>query len=425
MCRLMTIRHLATAVLVVVVGLFVLALVMERNCGGWGWSALKAFAEAATVGALADWFAVVALFRHPLGLPIPHTAVLVRKQDTIAKSIASFFCDNFWVPAEIRTRLLAMSPSRTLVNLLSKSQGAVSGLSSGILQQLESGLQTHRHALSTLLSTLLPTLPLKGALRGLVNGIRQSEFPNTAVDLVIAEASRYINANQRVIAGEVANSIQQMIGANGIQQIIPTNLAGGLGGLLGNGLGQLVGNGIRDTVGTLVASRVSDYADELAGNPHHPLRADIQRAVMQALEDIAEGRRYDSELTAALNSLCCQESVALFLESVLPLLKEAAADSSGERAATERLCAVLEANPELCAAADRIIAEIAAEIVARTAEPVAQALESTIRGWDMDTMVSKLEAQVGNDLQYIRLNGTFVGGLIGLLIYVGVALVNM
>ena len=415
----MNVRNLATAVLVVVVGLFVLALVMERNCGGWGWSALKAFAEAATVGALADWFAVVALFRHPLGLPIPHTAVLVRKQDTIAKSIASFFCDNFWVPAEIRTRLLAMSPSRTLVNLLSKSQGALAGLSSGILQQLESGLQSHRHALSSVLTALLPSLPLKGAMRGLVNGIRKSEFPNTAVDLVITEASRYINSNQQVIASEVANNIQQ---------IIPTNLGGGLGGLgglFGNGLGQLVGNGIRDTVGALVASRVSDYADNLASNPHHPLRMEIQKTIMKTLEDIAEGRRYDAELTAALNSLCSQESVALFLESVLPLLKETAADPAGESAVTERLCAVLEANPELCSAADRIIAEIAAEIVARTSEPVALALESTIRGWDMDTMVSKLEAQVGNDLQYIRLNGTFVGGLIGLLIYAGVALVNM
>lgn len=418
----MNVRNLATAVLVVVVGLFVLALVMERNCGGWGWSALKAFAEAATVGALADWFAVVALFRHPLGLPIPHTAVLVRKQDTIAKSIASFFCDNFWVPAEIRTRLLAMSPSRTLVNLLSKSQGALAGLSSGILQQLESGLQSHRHALSSVLTALLPSLPLKGAMRGLVNGIRKSEFPNTAVDLVITEASRYINSNQQVIASEVANNIQQ---------IIPTNLGGGLGGfgglggLFGNGLGQLVGNGIRDTVGALVASRVSDYADHLASNPHHPLRMEIQKTIMKTLVDIAEGRRYDAELTAALNSLCSQESVALFLESVLPLLKETAADPAGESAVTERLCAVLEANPELCSAADRIIAEIAAEIVARTSESVALALESTIRGWDMDTMVSKLEAQVGNDLQYIRLNGTFVGGLIGLLIYAGVALVNM
>lgn len=144
-----------------------------------------------------------------------------------------------------------------------------------------------------------------------------------------------------------------------------------------------------------------------------------------ALEDIADGRRYDAELTTALNSFCCEDAVAMFLETELPLLKEAAADTSAESAATERPCAVLDANSELCSAVDPLISEIAAEIVALTSEPVAQTLESTIHARDMDTMVSRLEAQVGNDLQYIRLSGTFEGGFIGLLICAGVALVNL
>lgn len=147
----------------------------------------------------------------------------------------------------------------------------------------------------------------------------------------------------------------------------------------------------------------------------------------QALTDVGTGAKYDAELTRALGSLTSRASVVSFLEGALPLLQQSISGSGDETEAqvVERLQRALRDNPEVCAALDEFIADIAASLVAGTADIVAAELENTVRSWDMNTMVSKIEEHVGNDLQYIRLNGTFVGGLIGLVIFAVSSLVAL
>ncbi len=412
---------IATAALVVVVGLFVFSSFMTHHYAGWWWAALKAFAEAATVGALADWFAVVALFRHPLGLPIPHTAVLVKKQDSIAKSIASFFCDNFWVPDQVRARLVGMHPSGFLLRMLSRHQGALGNIRKEMLQRLGAFLanEKSRNGVAAAVAGVLPSLPLKEIVCGLVNCMRNSALPSVAADIVVAEAAGYARRNKEIIAGEVAACVDP-------SQFIPRNLGGVLdvfgGGALqqlGGGVNQVFLASVRTIVGPLVADRVCSYADGIAREPNHRVRLEIRNSILQALTDIAEGNKYDAELSAALAALAGKDSVIRFFDAILPYLQSASAVSSEteEQAIAQRLAHVLNENPELCSALDSAIANLAADLVAQTSDLVASELESTIRSWDMNTMVSKIESQVGDDLQYIRLNGTFVGGLIGIGIF--------
>lgn len=412
---------IATAALVVVVGLFVFSSFMTHHYAGWWWAALKAFAEAATVGALADWFAVVALFRHPLGLPIPHTAVLVKKQDSIAKSIASFFCDNFWVPEQVQQRLQGMQPSGFLLRMLSQHQGALGKLRSELMQRLGNILanETYRNSIAGAVADSVPVLPIKELVRVLVSSIRKSALPSVAADIVVAEAAGYARRNKEIIAGEVAACVDP-------SQFIPRN-RGGIADIFGGGLLQQFGgsvnqvflSSVKNIVGPLVADRVCSYADGIAREPNHRVRLEILNAIQQALADIGEGGKYDAELTAALAPLSSKESVMHFFESVLPQLQKASVEASEHDEQTIALCLtrLLNETPELCSALDSAIANLAADLVARTSGLVASELESTIRAWDMNTMVSKIESQVGDDLQYIRLNGTFVGGLIGIGIF--------
>lgn len=416
------IRWIATAALLAVVGLFIFSLFMSRLYGGWWWEALKAFAEAATVGALADWFAVVALFRHPMGLPIPHTAVLVKKQAHIAKSIATFFCENFWVPEQVRERLQSLSPSRFLLQALEQKPGAIGGMRACVVESLSNFLSTEkrRHATAGVLAEVLPALPLKDLVRAFVNGLRRSDFPATAADIFVNEAAGFARKSSGTIADEIVAGVDPT-------RLLARGTGGGLFGMLGSGVNQVVGDSLKTVLSPLVAGRVRAYADGISGDPNHKLRAELQLAVEQALTDVGTGAKYDAELSRALSSLTSHASVASFLEGALPLLQQSISGSGEETEAqvVERLQRALRDNPEVCAALDEFIADIAASLVAGTADIVAAELENTVRSWDMNTMVSKIEEHVGNDLQYIRLNGTFVGGLIGLVIFAVSSLVAL
>src|SRR5687768_16366670 len=111
-------RRAATALLVLMAGVFVVALRFERTHPGWGY--LKAFAEAAMVGGLADWFAVTALFRHPLGIPIPHTAIIPANKDRIADTMAGFLRDNFLTPTVVARRMREMNLARAAGDFLAE-----------------------------------------------------------------------------------------------------------------------------------------------------------------------------------------------------------------------------------------------------------------------------------------------------------------
>lgn len=450
------VRGIATAALVAVVVLFAFSSYMSHHFGGWGWAALRAFAEAATVGALADWFAVVALFRHPLGIPIPHTAVLVRKQDSIAKSIADFFCDNFWVAEQVRARVLTLQPASAFVQAAGQQNGVLTSLLTGLRRTLAEQLRNRAviSQLSDVLTKLLPSLPLADAVRGLVRAVEKSQLPSAAVEMMVNEAATYVNTHrtdirQEVIAcfraakpsvgkgaGAVVGDIAGFVGDVVDTAILPfpdidSRLASGKRSFFGNVLEKVAGNAARgvggvvdkvadgglDLVADMATDAICKYVNTVKAEPEHSLRQKLATAIRDTLSAVGNGTRYGEELADALNSLTVPAVDTILRE--LPQLLE---DSQGHPSDSEdkllsKLANGLQENPQLAATCNETLANLAAGFVSNTRDAIASELENTIRAWDMNTMVAKIEEHVGNDLQYIRLNGTFVGGLIGLLIF--------
>ena len=396
----MNARKIATYSLLAVVLLFIFSLCMVEACGGWGWEALLAFSEAATVGALADWFAVVALFRHPLGVPIPHTAVLVKKQASIAKSISSFFCDNFWIPQEIHAKVMNAAPTTYLMRLLSEQPKNINNVKFLLKQRLEMFFNSTQNCnrLADVLEETLPTLPLKKGVYGVLRGVSSSDLPRKATDIFVKEAANYARDNKELLAREAASCITPKI----VNQM-PL-------------MGALISDGIESIIGQLAAGRITAYLTEVAADVHHPLRLQLQRCIEQNLVDIASGSKYDTEIDESLSALTRSVNISKLLQK-LPRLLNQDEDTEDNGKLLHQLKNALECRPDLTLTIDSALADLAAALVNGTRELVARELETTICAWDMGSMVSKIEEHVGSDLQYIRLNGTFVGGLIGLLIY--------
>lgn len=393
----------ATGVLAVAMLLFGISCWQISCGGGGGWLALRAFAEAAMVGGLADWFAVVALFRHPLGLPIPHTAVLQHSQERLANAIASFFSSSFWVPQQIRARVAEVSPSRALVRAALGAQGAGERLQRCVKEELLPLLRDESicRALAQVLQQALRGVPLEHFARRAAGSVAQSKLPESAVTLLLEEGSSYLVAHRT----ELEIRLGQTMAAKGAE-------------LLGGGMGGFIDPFIRTALAPMVILESTAYLKQLAGTPHSPLRVSIHARLSAMLQQIADGQRGSKELAHFREQLTDEETLCGALRRIpefltaTPRFSQAEADSW-----LPALQHFLESHPPVAQAMDTLLADLAADVAERTAPMVEQELKRTIISWDMATMAERLEMQVGDDLQFIRLNGTLVGGLIGLFIF--------
>lgn len=376
----------------------------QISCGGGGgWQALKAFAEAAMVGGLADWFAVVALFRHPLGLPIPHTAVLQRSQERLANSIASFFRSSFWVPQQIRARVAEVAPTRALVRAALGAQGAGERLQHCVKEELLPLLRDEAicRALAQVLQQALQGVPLEHFARTAAGSVAQSKLPESAVTLLLEEGSSYLATHRT----ELEIRLGQTMAAKGAA-------------LLGGGMGGFLDPFIRTALAPMVIQESTAYLKQLADAPHSPLRVNIHARLSTMLQQIADGQRGSKELGYFRETLTDAETLCGALQHIPEFL--AASPRFSQAEADSWLPALqhfLELHPPVAQALDTLLADLAADVTERTAPMVEQELKRTIMSWDMATMTERLEMQVGDDLQFIRLNGTLVGGLIGLCIF--------
>lgn len=394
----------ATGALVAVALLFILSLVMLRCGGGVGWQALKAFSEASMVGALADWFAVVALFRHPLGLPIPHTAVLANSKPRVASSIASFFSANFWLPELVREKIVKVAPVRLLLKAVGAGDKEASDkLRSTMLQEILPMLQepSIRRDLAAKLRVFIDRMSLENTAAGLLQGAAGTELPARVTASLAAEAASFVADNKDTLANELADNLP-----------MPAMLRDSL-------VGRVLGAGFGMTLAPLVVDKLQDYLAEVAATPAHPLRAKVQAKLSQMMQDTAPNSQMMATLAEVKAALLTPES----LDRLISMLSREVAgwmDDSPDGSAGNLTALVLdfmESNPALAAKLDELVADIAAGSVERTRGYVEDELRNTVMNWDMDTMIAKIEEQVGSDLQFIRLNGTIVGGIIGLILF--------
>jgi uncharacterized membrane-anchored protein YjiN (DUF445 family) len=393
-------KRAATGLLIAMAGLFAVTRWLEPN---YPWlSYVKAFAEAAMVGGLADWFAVTALFRHPLGLPIPHTAIIPRNKDRIGEALANFINENFLVPSVVARRMRNIDVAAAAGRFLrSPAQGT-----------------RIRHGASRLIADIFEGLDderlggiVKGAIAGRIEKMEVSPLLGHALASAINEdrhvpmleaairwMARALDANEELIRDMVHKK------ANWVLKIA--------------GLDAKLADAILDGLRKLTA--------EMSTDPAHPVRIKVEEALAQLANDLQTKPETRARVEEMKGQLLANRSVALWIDTLWQKGREAMirAARNPDAALAGRLGEVLrsmgvslEQDPRIRSAINQFVRRAAAGMAQSYGSSIVKLVSETIRGWDARTVTARLEAAVGRDLQYIRINGTLVGGLVGVAIH--------
>ena len=391
-------RTIATLLLVLMAVIF---LALRRAPPGWVWAPyLSAFAEAGMVGACADWFAVVALFRRPLGLPIPHTAVVPENKRRIGAAMGRFITNNFLSPRVAIARLSSVD---------------FVGLAARWLED-ERNARAVADAAGRAIPYALDVLP-----RG-------------AIDEWVAFAAR--RGIEAVPAAPLASRVLSILWAQGVGQTLLDQGLDFVGATLERHKATIVrhvaqksSRWIPKWVDDLIAAKVINGLTETIRemrDPDHPWREQANQLIEKLIDDLAhdpetraQGEALKQEILA--NPVFAEQAQALRdeLETALrdDLPRHAEAIVGWLATSAGALSRWLEEDPLRRARINRRFRLLALRTVLPRRTEIGAYIAAVVDNWDTATLVNRLELQVGKDLQYIRINGTLVGGLVGLLIF--------
>lgn len=395
-------RVIATGLLL----LMAVAFLLLRHFQGphWGWGFALAFTEAAMVGGLADWFAVTALFRRPLGLPIPHTAIIPANKDRIADTMAGFLRDNFLTPQVVARRIQNFNLASAAGELL--------------VEQRRAGSSRLRDGAANLVADVLMSLDQE-ELGGLVKaGLRKQlekldvapmfgQLLQTAIadkrhwpviESLIHWAALTIEDNEELIRGIIRQRASSLLRWTGIDERIATAVLDGLYKLLAE---------------TLV---IKD----------HPIRGKIEEGLETLADDLLHSPEMRDRVEQMKAEILGNPAMAEWLDGMweraraglLRTVRNPQKLMSGPfGASVEELGRTLAADENLQLLVNRFARRTLVGAVSRYGGEIVQLVSETVKRWDAQTVTDRVESAVGRDLQFIRINGTLVGGLFGVIIH--------
>jgi uncharacterized membrane-anchored protein YjiN (DUF445 family) len=386
--------------------LFVATSGLEAQHPVWGF--VRAFAEAGLVGGIADWFAVTALFRHPLGIPIPHTAIIPENKDRIADSMARFLQSNFLIPVVVARRMRAMNLAQAAGDFLARPGG--------------DGVSRIRGGAGELVAEVLVSLDperLGGQVKaGLLHQLDRLEVSPLLGQMLTAAIAdkRHLPLLESLIrwAGLTLEDNEEMV-----RQIIHQQANSVV---RWTGLDERLANSVLDGLYRLLAAVLVD--------PDHPLR----RKVEEGLEQLAHDLQHDDDLRAKVEAmkhdLLANPALGTWWTGVwerlrLSLIASARDPKGGPKSALAgpfanmlaELGQALREDPALQRQVNRFARRTAVGVATRYGGQIVQLVSETVKRWDARTVTDRIENAVGRDLQFIRVNGTLVGGLVGVAIH--------
>jgi len=373
----------------------------EANGDGAGAACVAAASGAGMVGALADWFAVTALFKHPLGIPIPHTAIIKRKKDQLGEGLGAFVRENFMSPEVVETKLRDAEVAGRLGKWLSDPAHAerVAAEASTVLRVMVEMLRDEdvQAVLDRMIVKRIAE-PQWGPPIGRVLSTLLQEGRQEALLQLLADRAFQWSLN----AGEVIERV--------IERDSPTWSP----------------RWVDHLVGDRIHRELMDFTDKVRRNPDHELRRSATRFLFEFAEDLQHDEDTIGKAENVKNQIMAREEVAraaetawntakrIFLESVddpSSALRTRIADSAvhiGES---------LRDDADLRDKVDNWITRAAQHLVSQYGAEITTIITDTIERWDAEEASSRIELHVGRDLQFIRINGTVVGALAGLAIY--------
>ncbi|GAA3364302.1 DUF445 domain-containing protein [Streptomyces antimycoticus] len=394
-------KALATGMLLGVALVYVLAT-WARSSGVDGWPGyVAAAAEAGMVGALADWFAVTALFRRPMGLPIPHTAIIPTKKDQLGASLGEFVGENFLSGDVVRMRLRAV----------------------GIGGRLGTWLVQPEHAERV-------TAELATALRGALTVLRDSD-----VQAVVGEAITR-RADAQEVAPGLGKLLERVVAEGGHRRAVDLVCLRAHDWLVehNDSVMQAVTGGAPGWTPRFVDRKVGDrvykellrFVTEMRDMPAHPARGALDRFLTDFAGDLQSDTdtraRVERVKSEVLGRGDVQDIIATAWASVRAMIVTAAEDERSElrqraRAAILSLGRRMVTDQRLRDKVDGWLEDAAVYVVTTYRDEITSLITETVASWDAEHTSRKIEAHIGRDLQFIRINGTVVGALAGLVIY--------
>jgi uncharacterized membrane-anchored protein YjiN (DUF445 family) len=396
------IKLAATALLVFTAALFIVARHFEPT--HWAWGYVASFAAAATVGGIADWYAVVALFRRPLGLPIPHTAIIPRNHLRIADTLGEFIETNFLAPAPVEKRLGEVDFAALVADWLVEPERAAA-LADFVLRLLpqtlgaieQSGLKGF---LGKRIMTELERIELAPLAAGLLSAVTEKGRHQRLLDELLGALEKVLT-NEETLA-----ALRERI-----RKELPAlfNLYRADAYLLRK----------------IVAS-TSGFIQDARADRQHPLRVEFDSFVTGFIEQLRSSQAFARRAESLKRDLLARPEIAAIAEGAWDSLRtfleqdSRAPDSQIRRQLEAMLVDIggqLARDPAIRAEINRGMVRVLADFVQSQKSGVGRFIADQVKAWDIDMLIGRIELTVGRDLQYIRFNGALIGGLAGLALH--------
>ena len=394
-------KAFATGLFVLMAAVFIITTILQKSDNSHWIGYVRAFSEAAMVGALADWFAVTALFHHPLGLKIPHTNLIQNKKDQIGDNLGSFVVGNFLSPQNIRPYILKLKVSNFVGEWLSKERNQELLISET----------------SVIVLDILKKLEDKSVVN-FISGKAKEMSNDWKINQIVGSGLQYIlekNDHQRLVTS-LSKQIKDYVLNN--QEMVRERVK--------RESFALIPRFVDDAIADKITSGLSKYFEEVENDEEHSLRQEITGKLMVFSEDLKANEKWQDEFQSIKDSFLKEEKIQQYAQDIWnsikkSLIKELETENSALKNYIRKniieLSHNLQTDEKLKQKIDHWIRFTAYKYILKNTHQFGDLISSTVGNWEGKELSNKLELEVGKDLQFIRVNGTLVGGLVGLLIY--------
>lgn len=392
-------KLVATGMLGLAAVVFMVARALEEANPWLGF--VRATAEAAMVGALADWFAVTALFKHPLGIPIPHTAIIKKRKDQIGASLGGFVQGNFLTREVVIERLEHAGLAGRIGNWLAQPTHAatVGAQSAAVVRGVTEVLQDDviQHGIESVVIERAKDIKVAPVLGRAIDVAIEGDHHQVMLDSILTALDDFMVENAETFRVRLTQESPWW-----------------------------VPEPIDDVVFDKIQSAVRRFLTEVGHDRDHEIRRELERRIVKLAQDLRTSPELIERGEEIKAEILTHPEVRAWSAGLWTRLKtallEATEDPDSElRGRLERAIAdagaSLADDPELQAKVDHWITEAVGYVAEQFRGEVAELIATTVQRWDTDETAERIELQVGRDLQFIRINGTLVGGLAGFAIY--------
>jgi len=402
-------KTIATGLMIGAALLFVIAR-LQKGQGAWEWVA--AFAEAAMVGALADWFAVVALFRHPLGLPIPHTAIIKNKKEAIAGNLANFIRDKFLASDTLIAKLRAYNPAEHLAAYLMMRDNAAD-LSRGLTRLLADSVDfidddRVQQWLRAALSNRIDSFDVSSSAGTILDALRKDNRHQIVLDDLLQRCAGWLSSEEA--QAKLATAIEDMaVKEYPLLMVFMPNK-----------------DQFARGAGEKIVKRINTYIQQVNADPAHELRYRFDTAVTGFIARLKSDPELRSKVEGIKQEILHNQAITEYAQSIGNDLKNwlhhdlQQPDSKLQEriaAAVSGLGATLSNNQGLKESLNEHLEKLVMHYGDTLRSAVTGHISGTVQAWESDDYSNEIELSIGSDLQFIRMNGTLVGGVIGLLLH--------